>query len=443
MLDIKNKILYLIQKNYKREDILKLQQKRFYKLLCSAYYKSPFYHQYYNDHHINEKNLKEVTVSDLPLMNKKILMDNLDNIFTDRKLNRHDIEAWIAKKEQRSQVYLDKYYVMFSSGTSLNPSLIVFNNHDYDKALAFAYYRILESNSFVKEKIIYLSSSAAAIVAAQRLSSIIHTNMLSLSNEKFDESIELINKFNPNALIASPSFLALIFDHIKKGTIKIHPNKLFLLGESAPAEVLEDVKSFWGIEPIDVYGAAETTTIGYRKSVGDGYTIFDDFNIFEVLDDKNNVAQPGSIGRAVITNLINHITPIIRYDIGDKIKTSQSASDSPFLKIQNILGRTANALLPMILNDGNKGYVHPAKLDEFYVAGMKKCQFIFKQPNCITINYVSENEDSIDEKVQYEFNKMLVDQDENHKTIIKVKRLESLMNDPNTGNLFQVRVEKF
>lgn len=443
MFNLKCTLEYLFQKKYRRKDILKLQKKRFYKLLLFAYNNSPFYQQYYNEHGINKRNLAEVEVSDLPLMNKTLLMDNLDNIFTDRTLNKKSLENWISIKEQRNIPYKNKYYVIFSSGTSLNSSIIVYDKKIYEQSLISTYYRILEANPFVKTKAIYLSSSAAALIASSRLSAIMNTEMLSFTTDNFDENIDIMNRFKPKVLIASPSFLDLLLEKAGKGILKIKPSKIFLHGECVSPIICDEIRSLWGVEPIDVYGAAELTTIGYRESMHEDYTVFDDYNILEVLNENNVAVESGDTGRAVLTNLTNSVTPIIRYDLGDNIVTCpKSASGGIFQKIRNVGGRISEALLPMIIHDGSKSYVHPERLDEFYVQGMKKCQYIFSPPNCITINFVAEEDYHLEDKIKEEFNKILLDQDKHHQTQIQVKRLDSLMIHPGSGKLFRVMIKK-
>lgn len=58
--------------------------------------------------------------------------------------------------------------------------------------------------------------------------------------------------------------------------------------------------------------------------------------------DKDEYVQPGEIGRVVITDLLNHAMPIIRYDVGDLAISNDKSDDVK--TITKLCGRSADVL---------------------------------------------------------------------------------------------------
>ncbi|MGH7797431.1 MAG: hypothetical protein ACREQ2_21445, partial [Candidatus Binatia bacterium] len=70
------------------------QRHGFQELLEYAWNRSPFYRDYYASHGIDAKNFPEISVSDLPLLPKKLLIENFDQAVTDPRLKRSELERW-------------------------------------------------------------------------------------------------------------------------------------------------------------------------------------------------------------------------------------------------------------------------------------------------------------------------------------------------------------
>ena len=74
----------------RHEAVLGNQDRLFRTLLRTVWQKSAFYREYYFDHGIREHQLAELSVSDLPFITKKILMENFDRVVTDARLRVTD-----------------------------------------------------------------------------------------------------------------------------------------------------------------------------------------------------------------------------------------------------------------------------------------------------------------------------------------------------------------
>ncbi len=105
-------------KNFSREEILAIQEKRFRKLLKYVLKNSEFYREYYGEHGINLENYKTVNIKELPTINKSILMKNYDKLVCKSDLKKAELEKFIGNISNRGKLYKDKYHVIHSSGST-------------------------------------------------------------------------------------------------------------------------------------------------------------------------------------------------------------------------------------------------------------------------------------------------------------------------------------
>lgn len=147
----------------------------------------------------------------------------------------------------------------------------------------------------------------------------------------------------------------------------------------------------FGIPIVNEYGASELDLIAFENP--DGEWLVNSETLFvEILDENDQALPYGSIGRIVITSLLNKAHPFIRYDIGDiGILDEKSTLEKPILK--QLIGRTNDVA---ILPSGKKSpgltfyYVTKSIIED---DGNVK-EFVVKQRKIdhFEIEYVSETE---------------------------------------------------
>ena len=109
------------------EFVARSQRQAFHKLLRHAWLNSPFYRDLYSSTGIKYSALGEVTPSDLPLIDKKVLMDNFDRAVTDTRLRKRDLERWMYENRNPAASYLNEFVVFHSSGTSGHAGVFVYS----------------------------------------------------------------------------------------------------------------------------------------------------------------------------------------------------------------------------------------------------------------------------------------------------------------------------
>lgn len=101
-----------------RQQVLEHQSDSLRSLLQHVWTHSPFYRDYYSDHGIAESELGDLTVRDLPIVNKEILMASFDRLSNDPLLRRDKLEQWI--HSGANNPYAKRFMVVHTSGSSGN-----------------------------------------------------------------------------------------------------------------------------------------------------------------------------------------------------------------------------------------------------------------------------------------------------------------------------------
>ena len=151
-----------------------------------------------------------------------------------------------------------------------------------------------------------------------------------------------------------------------------HPTALFALAKRHPerlrrtrprgvvshAELLTDsmrevIEGALGAPVFDQWGTSELNRMGWQCRERRGFHLDADSFVLEVLDDGGAPVRPGETGRAVVTGLINHMMPLVRYELGDLVVRSdrRCPCGRTLPMIERIEGRVADRVT---LPDGSR-----------------------------------------------------------------------------------------
>ena len=132
------------------------------------------------------------------------------------------------------------------------------------------------------------------------------------------KQLEILNEFQPNILIIHAGVLAAMATEWEQTGFTLTELKhIKNIGETLHPELRERIKKLSGLHIEDVYSSSEVGAISIECPVSGLHHVMSENMIVEVLDDNGAACQPGQVGRVVVTDLYNSISPLIRYDIGD------------------------------------------------------------------------------------------------------------------------------
>jgi phenylacetate-coenzyme A ligase PaaK-like adenylate-forming protein len=135
-----------------------------------------------------------------------------------------------------------------------------------------------------------------------------------------------------------PSVLAVLSHEQIRGRLRIKPVLITTGGECLTPVVREQAEGAFGCKVHDVYAASEFIGIAYDCKYGRLH-VSSDWVILEPVDADYHPVRPGNPSHTVLlTNLVNRVQPLMRYEIGDSIAFSQAAcpcgSPLPTLRVE-------------------------------------------------------------------------------------------------------------
>ena len=167
---------------------------------------------------------------------------------------------------------------------------------------------------------------------------------------------ETFTDFYSKILSKKPMYIFGYSSMIFEFSIFLHSNNITLHDTSikcviCTAEKLHDFKKkkmmkVFGCPVVSEYGATETGLISYDCPAG-GTHVFDDTVLLEIVDGNNFPMPDGESGKVLVTVLHSHMSPIVRYELGDisSKKIVQCKCELPFTTLGEIEGRTSDIVI--------------------------------------------------------------------------------------------------
>src|SRR5437762_3233009 len=102
-----------------REELVGVQRRRFGRLLDHAIKNSPFYQKLYEELHDGRGvQIGFDEIERLPAVTKSAMMENMDEVLTDRTINKESVLAFAEDQSNVGRMFRDRYFVARTSGTT-------------------------------------------------------------------------------------------------------------------------------------------------------------------------------------------------------------------------------------------------------------------------------------------------------------------------------------
>lgn len=425
---IKSYIQARVNEKRSREKILCLQEKKFRKMIKFAYKNSSFYHDLYRSKGISEKDLDVIKIDDLPVVGKDVIMDNFDDVVTTQDIDKQSILDFLEGSKDPNELYLNKYHVVHTSGSSGKIGVFVYSKKDWDSF--FPYITRVFDFKFKKNKSVFFGAAGGHFLGASfnawlgiGLSRFFVDSCILDITKPLALHVKKLNVFQPNILGGYFTGLKILAEEQEKGRLKIHPGVIVNCGEGIVSKDKRYIERVFGVSMANLYGLAECPVMGVGKNRYDGIYLMDDIVLVEIRKDH-----------ALITNLYNKTQPLIRYKINDFFEEKIDACEKmPFTLVDNIVGRS-EAMLWLENNEGKMDFIHPIVIVEFYVKGLEKFQIVVKDKKSFEFLAVITDIDKeqVIDKIRDKVDKILL---EKNFTNVRyhVKFVNDLSVDPKTG----------
>jgi phenylacetate-CoA ligase len=134
-----------------------------------------------------------------------------------------------------------------------------------------------------------------------------------------------LNDCQPDVLHAYASYAALLADEQLAGRLRIAPRLVTTSSELLTADMARRVHDAFGFRPFDFYATTEGLWASECPEHA-GLHVFEELCIVENVDRDGRPVPDGTPGaRVLVTNLFNHLLPLIRYEIPDAITLDPEA----------------------------------------------------------------------------------------------------------------------
>jgi phenylacetate-coenzyme A ligase PaaK-like adenylate-forming protein len=306
----------------------------------------------------------QIDLAALPVTRKAALMNRFDDWVADPAICLGELRTFLADPDRVGSAFLGRYIVWESSGTSGEPGVFV------QDAQAMAVYDALEALRrhtprplqrmvdplYLSERLAFVGATGghfASIVSLERLRRLnpwLGAAFQTLSIMRpTTELVAELNTFAPTILASYPTAVSMLAEQAQLEALAIRPAEIWTGGETLTAAVRERAEQAFGCSVRDSYGASEFLAMGSECARGRMHANAD-WVILEPVDERQRRLPPGSASHSVLlTNLANHVQPLIRYDLGDSVRFAAEpcACGSP-LPVIEVCGRHDD---PLVMQD--------------------------------------------------------------------------------------------
>ena len=364
---------YILNRNLhkNRSGILQQQENRFRRLLKYAVHHSDFYREYYGDHGITSEDIESIAITDLPVIDKNVMMDNFDDLVVPEELTKELVENFLEFSPAPDTTIYDKYRIIHSSGTTGKVGYYIYNQREWDFIKAISL-RIFPHFGLKPKTYVFIGAADGHYAGICLFLSPVNSpekffyrdyRVLDI-NYPLEQYIEALNKANPDVITGYSTGIGMLAELQRYGKLSLRPHTVVCGGEPIQPETEELIHEVWNCELINYYAASESLILGVERPDLNGFYLFDDVNYIEFRDDH-----------ILLTNLYNYTQPLIRYRMNDILVPQEEDDIWPFTKIKRIIGRQEDFLW-FVNQNGDFDFIHPIVIVEFYVRGLEKYQVI-------------------------------------------------------------------
>lgn len=349
---------FYTKSNFKEKDALMQRQKdiALRNLLAFAREYSPWYKKVLKN--VSLRSFTQDNLLDLPTLTKTTLMENWDEIVTDKTLNLNKVINHLDKMNQTEEILvLDNKYLVFSTGGSSGKKGIFIYNYEQTKKMINDFEQSsrkylqgmlnLEPSERPKVASVLVNNTVYAMYALSKLSSQRdRINYYFSVNNPLEEIIEGLNQTQPHILVGLPSTIRKLCQSANKGYLQINPQVIRVSSEPLYEPIRELIYQTWPkVKIYNLYGATEGILAANCKPNSLTMHLSLKNKIFFPVTKKNQIINLGDYcDKLIFTNLSNSIIPLINYEIEDRLRFIERPCScrNPHPLIEEPKGRTLN-----------------------------------------------------------------------------------------------------
>lgn len=319
---LKYYLLFRYRKFYSARQLKFFQKRMINRHLSFVTENSPFYHRFMGK-----------MLESLPIIDKKIMMDNFDIINTVRINKDEAMEFAVNSERKRSfSPKLHNITVGLSSGTSHSRGIFLVEDSEKDKWAGFVLAKFLERGITAKYNVAFFMRANSNLYESVG-SSDIRFEFFDIYAD-LENNIDRLRSFNADIIVAQPSMLLILARKIESGRLSIHPETVISIAEVLEKEDEQILKRAFGLDVIhQVYQCTEGC-LATTCRCGTLHLNEDIVYIEKEYIDKRRFIP-------IITDFERTAQPVIRYRLNDVLveREYECPCGSVFTALERIEGR--------------------------------------------------------------------------------------------------------
>ena len=236
------------------------QQQRLEAVVRHAATHSPFHRRWFA--RTGALGEQPVQLQRLPVLDKSLLMEHFDELVCDPRLRRDELLDW-AGRQTLDQLYLGRYRVLLTSGSSGRPGLFVYDAAGWRSITS----QFLRSSGWAglrpsvpRQRVAWLGGASPSHISRQGAATLaigLHRVLALPVTLPLRRLVEALNQFQPTYLNVYPSVAMWLADEQQAGRLRLAPQILVTAGELRTPGMTQRLLDAFGVRPFDVYGSTE------------------------------------------------------------------------------------------------------------------------------------------------------------------------------------------
>jgi phenylacetate-CoA ligase len=259
-------------------------------------------------------------------MTKAQMMDELDDVYTDRRLTGAAVEAALAATGDEPVPLPGGHIALASGGSSGRRGTFVFDPNglrQYVGSLTRGLMARLAQTGGSPDGLHVAIVAAASPVHPTGLAEPL-TRVGGLprwyavpATLALPEIVERLNELQAPIVHGYPTMLARLADEQRAGRLRITPTAVTSSSETLTAELRGRITAGFHAPIVDAFGSSEGL-VGAAPPGDEAITFAEDGCVVELVDSANRPVPPGTASaKVLVTNLYNRVQPLIRYELAD------------------------------------------------------------------------------------------------------------------------------
>jgi phenylacetate-CoA ligase len=178
------------------------------------------------------------------------------------------------------------------------------------------------------------------------------TTVIPISGGMTPRQVQLIQDFEPEIIMVTPSYMLTIIDELEKQGVDPRSTSLqvgIFGAEPWTEQMRAEIEERMNMHAVDIYGLSEVMGPGVAQEcveTKDGLHIWEDHFLPEIVDPIDGIVLPdGEEGELVFTSLTKQALPIIRYRTRDLTRLLPGTGRPAMRRMQKITGRSDDMII--------------------------------------------------------------------------------------------------